>query len=221
MRNLTQPRVLTSAGIAALATAAACYPRLALWSQRLDPVWYLEAVAFLCSFVLWGFVFAWHTAYTGRPVFTLKLNTPLFALVTFLGLLTALFCRLLLDPLLRTKMPAEFPADFAHWAALLLFSLALGQLFLIFAPFAWLVRLLRNQRMAIFLTVLWGGLVLALKINSSPARFSPLLLAVLLTGRIVAGFLLVLFYLRGGVLLSWWWTILIEARHLPDLLSAP
>jgi hypothetical protein len=28
------------------------------------------------------------------------------------------------------------------------------------------------------------------------------------------GFLAVSFYLRGGVLLSWWWTLLIEARHL-------
>ena len=31
------------------------------------------------------------------------------------------------------------------------------------------------------------------------------------------GFLAVSFYLRGGVFLSWWWTLLIEARHLLNL----
>ena len=35
------------------------------------------------------------------------------------------------------------------------------------------------------------------------------------------GFLAVWFYLRGGVLLIWWWTLLIEARHLLDLAGNP
>jgi hypothetical protein len=43
----------------------------------------------------------------------------------------------------------------------------------------------------------------------------PLPLAALLAGRIVMGFLAVSFYLRGGVLLVWWWTLLFEARLLP------
>jgi hypothetical protein len=38
-----------------------------------------------------------------------------------------------------------------------------------------------------------------------------------LTGKIAMGFLAVSFYLRGGVLLVWWWTILFEARHLLNL----
>ena len=45
----------------------------------------------------------------------------------------------------------------------------------------------------------------------------PLLLVALLASRIVTGFLAVWFYLRGGVLLIWWWTVLFEARHLLDL----
>jgi hypothetical protein len=44
-----------------------------------------------------------------------------------------------------------------------------------------------------------------------------LLFATLLAVRIVMGFLAVSFYLRGGVLLSWWWTLLIETRHLVDM----
>jgi hypothetical protein len=58
---------------------------------------------------------------------------------------------------------------------------------------------------------------MAIKIRATPAMFPPSLFAALLAGRVVMGFLAVSFYLRGGVLLSWWWTLLIEARHLLDV----
>jgi hypothetical protein len=217
VRHLAQPRTLRLAGLAALATTLACYLRLALWLHRTDPVWLLTAAIFLCSIVLWGFVFAWHTPYTHRPVFTFKLEPKLFILVTVAGIAVATVYHLLLDPSLRLETPEEYPANVKQWLALVLFSLAFNQLFFVFAPFAWLMRLFRNQRVAMVLTVLFGAAVLAFKIHSTPTPISPVLFAAFLAGRVAMGFLAISFYLRGGVLLSWWWAFLIEARHLPDL----
>jgi hypothetical protein len=219
MRNLAQPRVLILATIAALATTLACYPRLSFWLNRAFPIWYLEAVIFCCGIILWSFVFAWHTQYAHRPVFTLKIESRLFAIVTVAGIVVAMGLHLFLDPLLRLKTPEEYPANVKQWLAIVLFSLALNQLFLVFAPFAWLIRLFRNTWLATCLTVLLSVIVMAIKIQSNPTPFPPLLFAALLAGRVVMGFLAVSFYLRGGVLLSWWWTLLIEARHLVDLVG--
>ena len=169
---------------------------------------------FLCSIILWSFVFAWHTQYAHRPVFTLKIAPRLFAIVTVVGIVVATMFHLFLDPSLRLKTPEEYPADAKQWLAMLLFSLAFNQLYLVFAPFAWLIRLFKNRWVATCLTVLLSVIVMAIKIRSTPAPFPPLLFAALLAGRVVMGFLAVSFYLRGGVLLSWWWTLLIEARHL-------
>jgi hypothetical protein len=213
VRQLAHPRVLKLAGFAALATTLACYPRLSLWSSRSYPIWYLETVIFFCAIVLWGFVFAWHTTYTHRPVLVLKLDPRLFAAVTAAGIVVAAGLYLFLDPLLRLKTPEDYPADPEQWAAWLLFSLGFNQLFLIFAPFAWLIRLSRNRWVATSLTVLFGAIILAVKIRHAPTPLPTPLFAMLLAGRVVMGFLAVSFYLRGGLLLAWWWTFLIEARH--------
>ena len=217
VRHLLQPRILNLAVIAALASAVACYPRLALWLNRSAPVWYLEGAIFLCGIVLWGFVFAWHTQYTHRPVFVLKLEPRLFVGVTAAAIIAAAVFDLAIDPSLRSKVPEDYPFDLVHWFAFVLFSLALNQLFLLFAPFAWLMRLFKRRWVATNLTVLFGVVLLAMRIHSFPTPLPPLLAAALLTGKIVTGFLAVSFYLRGGVLLVWWWTFLFEARHLLNL----
>ena len=221
MRNLAQPRVLKLAGVASLATTLACYLRLAFWLKRSDPLWLLTAAIFLCSIVLWSFVFAWHTQYTHRPVFTINVEPRLFITVTVAGIAVATAYHWFLDPSLRLKTPEEYPADMKQWLAIVLFSMAFNQLFLIFAPFAWLMRLFQNRRMATVLTVLFGAAVLAIKIHSTPTPISPVLFAAFLTGRIAMGFLAVWIYLRGGVLLSWWWTLLVEARLLLDMAGNP
>ena len=217
MRHFLQPRVLNLASLAALGSTLACYPRLSLWLNRAAPVWYLEATIFVCGMILWGFVFAWHTQYTKRPVFSFKLEPGPFITATVIGITAATVFHLWLDPLLRAKMPEEYPVDLNHWYASLLFSLALNQLFLIFAPFAWLMRLFKNRWVAISLTALFGACVLAMKLQMLPAPVPPLLLTALLAGRFIMGVLVVSFYLRGGVVLVCWWTFLIEARHLPGL----
>ena len=221
MRDFTQPRVLNLAAIAALASALACYPRLSLWLNRSAPIWYLEAVIFLCCIVLWGFVFAWHTQYTHRPVIVLKIEPGPFIAVTLVGIIAALVFHLFLDPSLRSKIPEEYPADLKQWFAFVLFSLAFNQLFLLFAPFAWLMRLFKNRWVAATLTVLFGAFVLAIRTQSLPTPVPLLLLVALLAGRIAMGFLAVSFYLRGGVMLIWWWTFLFEARNLLTLTGNP
>ncbi|MGA2853266.1 MAG: hypothetical protein ABSE90_03915 [Verrucomicrobiota bacterium] len=217
MRHLLQPRVLNLAVIAALASALASYPRLSLWLNRSAPVWYLEGAIFLCGIVLWGFVFAWHTQYTHRPVFMLKPEPRLFIAATVVAIIAAAVFDLLLDPLLRSKIPEDYPADLQHWFAFVLFSMAFNKLFLLFAPFDWLMRLFKNRWVAANLTVLFGALLLVARIQSLQTQLTPMLFAALLAGKIVVGFLAVLFYLRGGVILIWWWTFLFEARHLLNL----
>ena len=217
MHSFLQPRTLKLAGIAALATVFACYPRLSLWSNHPAPVWYLETLVFFGGIILWGFVFAWHTPYTSRPVFPRKLESGPFILATLTGILIAIVFHLFLDPSLRPKMPEDYPADLKQWIAMTLFSLAFSQMFLVFAPFAWLIRLFQDQRVATGLTVLFGVVLLMIKTGSSPTPIPYPLFAALLAVRIVVGFLTVSFYLRGGVPLAWWWGLLLEARHLLDL----
>jgi hypothetical protein len=221
MRHLAQPRVLALASFASLVTTLACHLRLTHWLTRPDSVWLLEALLFLCGIILWGFVFAWQAPYAHRPVFTFRIGPRLFITVTVAGIAIAAAFHLLLDPALRLKMPEDYPADLQQWLAWTLFSLAFNQLFFVFAPFAWCLRLFRTQNVAIVLTVLFGACVLAIKNHSSKTPLPFLLLATVLTVRIAVGFLSVSFYLRGGVLLSWWWTLLIEARNLLDLAGNP
>ena len=83
------------------------------------------------------------------------------------------------------------------------------------------MRLVKKRQVATGLTVLFGAFVWMIKNQSLPAPIHSPLFAALLAGRIVMGFLAVWFYLRGGILLIWWWTVLFEARLLPDLASHP
>jgi hypothetical protein len=213
VRDLGKPEVLRAAVLAALATAVVCYPRLATATNLHYTTWYLESLLFLGGIVLWAFVFAWHTRYSGRPVFTLKIGLWPLAVATTTGILAA---ALLLrgDPALRARTPTDYPTNFPQWVAMTLFSLAFTQLFLVFAPFAWLIRLFRRKETAWLMTVLFGLFVLGVKNRAPATPMPPMLFLGLLLFRILAGFLSVYFFLRGGVLLVWWWTLLLQSRHL-------
>jgi len=214
MRRLAQPQVVSSAATAAALSAALALPRMLLWDKRTFSLWYIEAMIFLCGFVLWAFVFAWHTEYTHRPVFTLRIKASLFAVATVVGMIAGVALHWLLDPSLRVRNPQDYPVDFQHWIAATLFSLAFTQLFLLYAPFAWVIRLFRNEQVATWCTVALGVLVLALKINSSPTTLPESLFLELFALRIGFAYFAIWFYLRGGMLLVWWLGFLIEARHL-------
>jgi hypothetical protein len=215
VRRLAQPQVVKSAIIAATLSAALCLPRMWLWDKL--PLWYSEATIFLGGFVLWAFVFAWHTEYTRRPVFTLKIKPFIFVLATLAGVLGAIGMHFLLDPTLRQINPEEYPGTWQLWLAATLFALAFTQLFLVFAPYAWAVRLFRNEYVAACITITFGVMVWLLKVQSSQHVLPAMLLIELLALRIVQAFFAVWFYQRGGILLVWWIGFLGEARHLLTL----
>jgi hypothetical protein len=214
VRRLTQPSVVKAAALAALASTVLSLPRMLLWEKRPYLTWYTEAILFCCGFVLWAFVFAWHTEYTRRPLFTLRIKPLLFAAATLVGVIAALGHHWLLDPSLRPYNPEDYPPDMRHWVAHVLFTLSFNQLFLLFAPFAWAMRLFRNETIATRVIVVLGVLVLALKTSASPLPQSAPLILALAALQIASAFFGVWFYLRGGILLAWWLALLIEARHL-------
>jgi hypothetical protein len=214
VRRLAQPSVVKAAALAALVSTVLSLPRMLLWEKRPYLAWYIESILFCCGFVLWAFVFAWHTEYTRRPLFSFRIKPLLFAGATLVGIIASLGHHWLLDPSLRPTNPEDYPVDVRHWAAQVLFTLSFNQLFLLFAPFAWAMRLFRNEKVATWVVVALGVLVLALKTNASPLPLSGPLILALVALQIASGFFGVWFYLRGGIFLAWWIAFLMEARHL-------
>jgi hypothetical protein len=195
-------------------TTALCLPRMWLATSLQAPLWYLEAILFLGGTVLWGFVFAWQTEYGKTPVFTLRPPLAAVLVATLGGLTLALALRLGLDARLREISPEDYPETFRQWGSTVLFSLAFTQLLLVFAPFAWLVRLFGRKEPAAFLTVLFGIIVLLVKQKSAAAPYPTGLLSFLVLSRVVGGAVAVWLYMRGGVVMVWWWGLLVQSRHL-------
>jgi hypothetical protein len=218
MRLLFQPQVLNRAAPASLVSALACYPRLCLWTHRpeLLPIWYMEAAIFVCGVLLWGSVFAWHEAYTHRPIFICKQEFMPVMAVTLAGILTGLAFRAWVDPSLRAQFPEDYPKDMRNWLASLAFLLTFTQLFVVFATFDWLIRLVRNRWLAAGLLGAFGAAWLLQQVCQLHGVVPPGLLTALLLGRMAAGFWVVALYLRGGVWLVSWWSLLVYARHLLD-----
>jgi hypothetical protein len=216
MQHLAQPTVLKSAAVAALLTSVAGYPRLALWPTPYV-TWYLELVLFTGSFVLWAFVFAWHPPFTGRSVFVRPADRRLWLRVTTVGVVVALALLGLLDPTFRARTPADYPVSLRQWWAMTAFALAFQPLFLTFAPLDWAARLLRRTWLAVAFTILFGVVVMIIKTRSAPTPLPTTVFLELLGLRVVLGAVAVYCYLRGGVFLVWWWTLLLQLRHLWSL----
>jgi hypothetical protein len=219
MRQLAQPRVMKSAGLAAVLTSLACLPRFLLW-QNPYASWYLTLVLFTGSFVLWAFVFAWQTQYTGCPVIQRRIEPQLWITITLAGILVALVLHLFLDPTFRLRTPADYPTTWKQWLAMTAFALAFQPLFLTFAPLAWAARLFRRVPIAVGFTILFGVFVMFIKMRSAPTPLPPAVFWELLALRFVLGGVAVYAYLRGGVVLVWWWVLLLQARHLWTLASS-
>lgn len=215
MLRLTQSRVFKSAGVAAALTSIGCYPRFAFWKAHF-PIWYLEGMLFLGSFLLWAFVFAWHTPFTHRPVLFNRVDPRFWALVTGAGIVVAIGLHWFLDPAFRGRNPADYPTSISQWFGMTAFALAFTPLLLTYAPLAWAVRLVRRVWVAGAFTILFGVFVMWLKIQADPKPLAPALFMGLLALRLVLGACSVSLYLRGGACLVWWWTLLLESRHLLD-----
>jgi hypothetical protein len=213
MRALAEPEVLKSSAIAAALTSIVCYPRLTLAPQLPQPTWYLESLLFLGGIVLWAFAFAWYPKYVQRPLFTVRAGWPAWVAASAAGIGGGLLLHFLVDPALRARTPSEFPATIRDWLARALFNLSFTQLFLIFAPFSWLMRLFQRKAPAVALTVLFGLFVLAVK-NRGGSPMPSGLFAGLVIFRITAGLFSTYLFLRGGVVLVWWFSLLLQSRNL-------
>lgn len=215
MRSFAQPKNLARAGVAALLSTLACYPRLAIWDERGAPVALLLPILLWSLFVLWGFVFAWQFQYAHRRVFAVEFRPKLWAIVTAGAVVAAWLVHYTLDPNIRVVTPGSYPTNIKSWVAMGLFSLVFEPLFLTFAPFAFFIRLFRKQDVALALTVVFGLFVLALRIGSTTPSAALLIELVFL--RAVAGFVSLYLYLQGGALLVWWAMLILHLRLLLDL----
>ncbi len=217
MRHLTESGVVCRAALAAVVTALAGYPRLMLWLERPYAVLPMCLMMFVCTFVLWAFAFAWQKPYAGREVIGAGFNPRIWVAATVVALAWAAILHFLIDPQSRMVTPKEFPDSWKLWIAMSLFHLALEPLFLTFAPYAFFMRLFRQPRLCMALTVLFGVFVLFLKLRSG-VKLPPLSLALELTAlRLAGGFVGLFFYLRGGALVVWWMVLIQEGRFAFDL----
>ncbi len=219
MRSLAQPRVLTQAAYGAVITCLACYPRLAIWLERPYTTLFGCAMILWTTFVLWAFAFAWQPEYARRPVFNFHCPLGIWVIATVYGVVGATLLHYFMDPQLRLTTPKDYPADWHSWIAMCLFALAMDPLLFCFAPYAFFMRLLRRPDVSLALTVMFGIFVQCLKINSSKTWPPAHLILELLAVHVVAGFMSVYLYVRGGVFPVWWAVFLGQLRHACDLLT--
>lgn len=217
MRDLTQNRVMAKASAAAAITAFATYSRMVLWFDRPREIWFLEAVIFSISFLLWASVFAWHKKYSGRPVLDYGFRKAPWVAATVCGLGGAAFMYAFLDPVLRPLTPEVYPGTIREWGATTLFAVAFVPLLLCFGPLAFCLRLLPSSSYAAYAAVSLGFVVAFLKLQGMPGPVSTAMAAGILAVRGASTALSVWFYWEGGILPALWWTLLLESRHLAEL----
>src|SRR5204862_8048478 len=104
-------------------------------------------------------------------------NRLAFVIATVIGVVGAVTQHLWLDPVLKTRMPEDFPADFNQWLTIVLFTLSFADLFTVFAPFDWMLRLSRSKSWATGLTIIFGLFVLWLRHRTLEPRLPASILA--------------------------------------------
>jgi hypothetical protein len=216
LRDLVQSKILGRAGIAGVATAAVCYLRIEQWMDRPRAAPLLGLTLLWCAFVLWAFVFAWHERYSGRRVFCPGFEPLVWFGATATGLAWAAVLHWALDPQLRTITPEDYATGWNQWIVKTLFRLGMEPLFLCFAPFAFFIRLLKKPERAVSMTVIFGLLLMYLKLSSGRMLPPFSLMVELMALRVASGFLSVYFYLKAGAPAVWWMTLLSQTRLLLD-----
>jgi hypothetical protein len=217
VRSLVQPQVMKAAAAGAAMTSLAGYPRLVFWSDRPHQLWFLALTLAWASFILWSFVFAWHSKFAQSPVFVVRADLRFVGIATGSGVLGALTLAFWMDPVLRPLVPDDYPATLGLWLAMTLFAVTFEQLFLCFAPFAFFLRLTRRPGIAGGLTVLFGVFLVYLQARARLGQVALFFVIELFAWRVVAGCLSLFFLVKGGALLTLWWVFLLQLRHLLHL----
>lgn len=219
MDALVRPETMRSAAVAAIITVLIGWPRLALWTDRPNALWFLGTMLLLVAFILWSFVFAWYPQQVGRPVIQLP-SIQLWIWAGLGGLIGGLILLFAIDPTLRHHRPVDYPANLPIWTFTTLFNLGFSQLFLCYAPMAFFLRLLRLPLLAAVLTVAFGLCLLAAQLNAMGAGLEPRFVLGLYLLRALFGGFAALLFLRGGLVPAATWTLLLESRLLPGLIKA-
>ena len=214
MRSLAEPAVLLRAALAAALTVLACYPRLANWGQRPNALWYLLAVVGWAAFVMWAAVFAWHERHGGVKLFRRDVSVQVWLSALGLGVAGGAVMFFFVDPTLREVSPTDFPRTASEWFERMLFNLALEQLFLCLAPFAFCARLFRTQRAGAIGVVLFSLLVFALKLQSLKTPLAGTLVALLAVFRTFSSVAMIGLLLRGGFWPLMLFTFVLQCRNL-------
>ncbi len=213
MRLLAQSTVLKQALAAAALSTLAAWPRLAGWTASPNPTWFLAGVLFWAAFSMWAAVFAWHGPFAGRVVVDWNISLRKWANVTLVGMVGAVVLTYTSDPSWRALRPQDFPANTATWVAQTLFYLGFEQLFAFIAPFTVLVRLTGLLQVSIVATALLRLVVLGLQLHAADP--APSVAGVLLLGgaRVAVTLVILIVYLRDGLLPVWWLGLLLQLRH--------
>jgi hypothetical protein len=222
MDSLVRKDTIRLAAVAAAVTTTICYPRLALWTERPNALWFLATMMLLVSFLLWSFVFAWYPQASGRPVIQLRPPFLVWTSAIVGGLMAGSVLLLLVDPTLRSARPSDYPVTLTTWSFGTLFSLSFSQLFLCYAPMAFFLRLFRLPVAAVGLTIVFGLGLLAAQLNATGVDLEPGFLLGLYLIRACLGGIVAMLFFHGGLLPAATWTLLLECRLLPGLiLPAP
>jgi hypothetical protein len=219
MDSLVRKDTMRSAAIAAAVSTLICYPRLALWTERPNALWFLGTMLLLVSFILWSFVFAWYPRQLGRPVIQSQNTIRTWVLASTGGILGGLLLLIAVDPTLRNARPADYPTSLPTWTFATLFNLGFSQLFLCYAPMAFFLRLFRQPTAAVGLTVLFGLGLLAAQLDAVHIELHPRFVLRLYVLLVLFGGIAALLFLRGGLLPAATWTLLLECRLLPGLIA--
>ena len=217
VRHFAPPPVLLKALAAGTLGGAAALPRLYLWQDRTDAVWFLAGMLGWCLFMLWGFVFAWEPIYGQAKPFTFHKSAKVWGILTLSGVAAAAVLHVGLDPTYRPMFPKEYPNDPEEWIAFTLFNLSHTDLFLCFAPMAFFARLIPNATWVMGLTIGFNLLVLGLKASSGPDLSPALVIIALSVYRLADATAAVLLYRWGGVWPVWYLTVLLNLRHVFQL----
>lgn len=205
--------------MAAVVSALVCYPRLAIWTERPNALWFLGTMLLLLSFILWSFVFGWYPRQLGRPVIQLRPPRSVWALAGLGGVVGAVILLVVVDPTLRGERPSDYPESMGAWAFFTLFNLGFSQLFLCYAPLAFFLRLFRHSMVAVGLTVLFGLGLLTAQLDATGLELELGFVVVLYLLRVVFGAIAAILFLFGGLLPAVTWVLLLECRLLPGLLA--
>jgi hypothetical protein len=218
MDSLVRKDTIRLAALAAAVTTTICFPRLALWTERPNALWFLATMMLLVSFLLWSFVFAWYPQASSRPVIQLQPPLLVWRLAILGGLMAGSILLLLVDPTLRSARPIDYPSTLPTWSFSTLFNLGFSQLFLCYAPMAFFLRLLRLPVAAVGLTIVFGLGLLAAQLHATGVELEPRFLLGLYLLRALLGGIAAMLFFRGGLLPAATWTLLLECRLLPGLI---